>query len=124
MIAMGRNPDVDAWFARYDNPLKPVMQRVREIVLDADARIGESVKWSTPTFEYRGNLASFQPRSKRFASLLVHTGATIPGNHPILEGDGPQVRIMRFTDVATVESRRDELAEVVRAWCDTRDAAS
>jgi hypothetical protein len=51
--------EVDAWFARYENPKKDVVLRIREVVLAADARIEESIKWQAPTFSYRGNLASF-----------------------------------------------------------------
>ncbi|MEX0629375.1 MAG: DUF1801 domain-containing protein [Chloroflexota bacterium] len=69
---MKRNPDVDAWFEAYANPHKAVVERVREVILDADPRIIESVKWSTPTFSYRGNLVSVQPRAAKFVSLFEH----------------------------------------------------
>jgi len=36
---IGRSQEVDAWFDRYENPMKDVVQRVREIVLEADLRI-------------------------------------------------------------------------------------
>ena len=32
-----RNPEVDAWFASYDNPQKDLVLAVREIILDAAA---------------------------------------------------------------------------------------
>jgi hypothetical protein len=118
---MQRNPAVDAWFAAYANPQKAVVERVREIILAADARITESVKWSTPTFSYRGNLVSFQPRATKFVSLLFHEGASIPGDHPRLEGDGPHVRTMRFADLADAEQGALDLHAVVRAWCDARE---
>jgi len=122
-MTMGvRNPAVDAWMERYDNPLKPLVARVRDIVLAADPRIEETVKWSTPTFTYRGNLASFQPRSKRFVSILFHEGASIPGSHPILEGGGDHARYVRLADETEADVRRPELEAVVRAWCDARDA--
>ena len=122
MSRMGsRNPAVDAWFEAYDNPQKAVAERVRELILDADPRIAESVKWSTPTFEYKGNLLSIQPRATKFVSLLVHEGASIPGDHPRLEGDGPHVRTMRFQDLADLEAGAAELQAVVQAWCDARD---
>jgi len=117
---MGPETAVDGWFAAYANPQKAVMQRVRDIILTADPRITESVKWSTPTFSYRGNLLSFQPRATRFVSLLFHEGASIPGDHPRLEGDGPHVRTMRFGDMADAEAGVAELQAVVRAWCDSR----
>jgi Domain of unknown function (DU1801) len=117
-----RNPEVDAWLDRYENPMKPVVMASREVILAADERIGEVIKWSTPTFVYRGNLASFQPRAKQFASLLFHSGASIPGEHPILEGGGDTARYVRLPDVATVEELRPQLKALVRAWCDSRDA--
>jgi hypothetical protein len=118
---MQRNPDVDAWFETYANPQKAVVDRVRQIILDAHPRITESVKWSTPTFSYRGNLVSFQPRATKFVSLLFHEGASIPGDHPRLEGDGPHVRTMRFADLADAEQGALDLHAVVRAWCDARE---
>ena len=117
-----RNPEVDAWFERYDNPMKEAVQRTRDILLAADPRIGETIKWSTPTFMYRGNLVSFQPRAKRFVSLLFHTGASIPGEHPILEGGGDVGRYARLEGLDAVERARPALEAVARAWCDDRDA--
>jgi len=116
-----RNPEVEAWLDRYDNPMKEVMLRAREVLLGADERIGETIKWSTPTFTYRGNLASFQPRARQFASLLFHTGASIPGDHPILDAGGDVARYVRLADVEAVERARPDLEAVVRAWCDSRE---
>ena len=94
------------------------MLRVREVILEADSRMEESVKWSTPTFAFDGNLASFQPRAKRFVSLLFHRGSEIPGDHTRLEGEGRLARTMRFTDLANVEASKGDLEAVVRAWCE------
>lgn len=61
--------EIDEWFEGYDNPMKQPMLRVREIILEDD-RMSESIKWKTPTFVYKGNMASFNPRSKAHVSLL------------------------------------------------------
>ncbi len=119
---MNTNPEVDAWFADFEHPLKDAMLRVREIILSADSRMEETVKWSTPTFTFDGNMASFQPRSKKFVSLMFHRGSDVPGDHAILEGDARLVRTARFEDLADVEAHREELEAVARAWCD-RNAA-
>ena len=121
---MPHNVEVDAWLARYDNPQKPVVERVRDNLLDADPRMTEVIKWSTPTFVYRGNLASFQPRATKFVSILFHEGASIPGDHPRLQGGGDHARYMRIEGVADAEAATDELRAVVRAWCDARDAGA
>lgn len=113
--------EVDAWMAKYENPMKPVVQAVREVVLAADPRIGETIKWQAPTFVYKGNLASFFPKAKAHASLMFHTGASIPGDFPSLEGGKDTSRMMKFTDLADVRQKSGELRRIVKAWCDQRD---
>lgn len=111
--------DVDIWFDGYEHPAKDAMLRVREIIL-SDDRMTETIKWKSPTFVYEGNMASFNPRTKAHVSLMFHTGASIPGNHPRLEGGGETARYMRFADLADVESARSDLETIVNAWCESR----
>jgi uncharacterized protein YdhG (YjbR/CyaY superfamily) len=113
---------VDAWFARYENPMKDVVLRLRELILAADPRIDECIKWQAPTFIYEGNLASFFPKSKQHASLLFHTGARIPSAHPRLEGTGSTSRVLKIGSVKEANASRRDLEKLVRAWCDDRDA--
>lgn len=115
---MPKSPEVDAWFDDYEHPEKDAMLRVREIILD-DERMTETIKWKSPTFMYEGNMASFNPRTKAHVSLMFHTGASIPGEHPRLEGGGDTARYMRFADHDDVESAREEIEAIVRAWCDS-----
>lgn len=95
------------------------MLRAREIILEDD-RISETIKWKSPTFVYKGNMASFNPRTKAHVSLMFHTGASIPGTHPRLEGGGETARYMKFTDLADVESAAGDLRTIVAAWCESR----
>ena len=113
--------DVDAWFETKQHPQLELMRAVREAILGADPRITESIKWQTPTFAYRGNIVSINPTAKAYVSLLFHRGATISGDHPILEGGGDVARYARIDSAADLEARRQELEAVVRAWCDDRD---
>jgi hypothetical protein len=120
---MPRAKEVEAWLARYDNPMKPVVLRIREIILDADRRVEECIKWQAPiTFE--GNLASFYPKSKQHASLMFHQGAKIPGDHPRLEGSGDTSRVLKIASVAEADSAKKDLQRIVRAWCDWRSGDS
>ena len=113
--------EVDAWMAKYDNPMKPVVQAVREAILKADKRIIETIKWQAPTFMYKGNLASFFPKSKAHASVMFHTGASIKGDFPSLEGGKETGRMMKFADLADVKKKSAELKRLVKAWCDQKD---
>ena len=116
---MPSNPEVDAWFDDHDHPMREAMLRVREIIL-GDERITETIKWKSPTFMYEGNMASFNPRTKAHVSLMFHTGASIPGEHPRLEGGGETARYMKFADMDDVEMARADIEAVVDAWCASR----
>ena len=101
---------------------KDVVLRIPEIVLEADPRIEETIKWQAPTFMYRGNLASFYPKSKEHASLMFHVGAKIPGKHARLEGTGSTSRVMKIATVSEANAAKRDIEALVRAWCDWRDA--
>ncbi len=116
---MNENPEVQAWFAEYEHPLKDAMLRVREIVL-ADERMTETIKWKSPTFMDEGNMASFNPRTKAHVSLMFHTGASIPGDHPRLIGGGDTARYMKFEGLEDVDAAAAELSAIVEAWCSSR----
>ena len=59
---MNRNSEVDRWFEQTAHPQEATMRRARDIILGADGRVTESIKWKTPTFAYRGNIpASTRP---------------------------------------------------------------
>jgi hypothetical protein len=114
---MPKRKEVDDWFARYDNPMKAVVQKVRELVLGADPRIDECIKWQAPTFTYQGNLASFFPKSKQHASLMFHQGAQLPGKHPRLEGGGDVGRVLKIGSVEEADEAKPAIEAIVKAWC-------
>jgi hypothetical protein len=115
-----RNPEVDAWFETYDNPQKELVQAVRRTVLDTDPRVTEAIKWKAPTFVYRGNIASFYPRTRTHVSLMFHTGASLPDPAGLLEGDGDTSGVARFVDAHDLATKADALRGLVTAWIDLK----
>jgi hypothetical protein len=113
---VGRDPEVDAWFEALEHPLKDVMLDVRRAILSADRRVGECIKWKSPTFTFEGNIASIDPKSKAHVLLMFHQGAKLPGRHPALEGTGTTARYLRFADRADVRRKRTALRDAVAAW--------
>lgn len=120
---VGASAEVDAWFGEFDHPLKDAMLQVRAIILKVDSRIGETIKWKSPTFVFEGNMASIDPRSKKHVNLMFHLGASLPGRHPRLEGGGSTVRYMRFADSGDVKTKRRDIEAAVRAWCKLKDSS-
>ncbi len=115
-----RNPDVDAWFERYDNPQKSLVLAVREVVLGADDRVSEAIKWQAPTFMYHGNIASFFPKTKQHVSLMLHTGARLPDPFGPLEGSGETGRVAKFADAEDLAAKRGALEGLIRSWIELK----
>ena len=113
---MAGKDEVDAWFAKTDHPLESSIQRVRQVILETDARVDECIKWQSPTFMFEGNIASFNPRAKKHVSLMFHQGAKIPGTFDGLEGGGDTARYMKFESEDDVDAKADALRSVVSAW--------
>jgi len=109
--------EVDDWFATKRPPAEPALRRVRQVILDADSRMTEYVKYGTVQFAFGGDMANFVQTDRKTVSLMFNRGGKIEGTFPHMEGTGRQVRFMRFADVGEVEERAEELAAAVRAWC-------
>jgi hypothetical protein len=115
------DPEVDAWFDRYENPQKGLVLAVRDVVLEADPRVGECIKWQAPTFTYQGNIASFFPKAKKHVSLMFHTGAALPDPSGILEGEGATSRSLKILDGDDLTAKTPALQGLVRSWIELRD---
>jgi len=111
------NPEVERWFAAKKLPNEKVMRRVREVLLAADPRISDYIKYGSLLLGYEGDMVSFVQVTKKNVNLMFNNGAKIPGKFPHLEGSGPNARFMRFNDIGEVNARAGELARIARAWC-------
>jgi len=114
---MPKNPEVEDWFAAKQPPAEAALRRVRDVILAADPRMTEHVKYGTVQFAFGGGMAGFVQTSKKTVSLMFMRGGKINGDFPHVEGTGRAVRFMRFADVAEVDTLAPELTQAVRAWC-------
>ncbi|WP_084077625.1 DUF1801 domain-containing protein [Demequina sp. NBRC 110057] len=118
-----RDADVDLWMGHYTSPMKDVVQHLRWILLAADDRVEEKIKWETPTFSYRGDIASFYPQGSMAAVLVFHKAGLLPVTFPGLEPAPRDGRVMRIISIAEAEDRRDTIEDIVRAWIAWRNGA-
>ena len=115
---MKSTTEVERWFAEKKHPTEATMREVREIILGADRRMTEYLKYGTLTFGYDGGdfATMVQVSDKKQTSVMFNRGARIPGKFPHLEGSHPSARFMRFADPAEAKSRTSELGKIVAAW--------
>jgi len=118
---MNKTEKVSAFIEQLDNPLKTEMNAVREIILKVSDQITEEIKWSAPSFVYKGNMATFNPRARKFVNLTFHTGALIGDTTGLLEGDKKEARVARFNNMDDVIGKKEALESVVRKWMELKD---
>jgi Domain of unknown function (DU1801) len=111
-----RDPDVDRWLK--GKRAEPMLRRVRDVIMWADERMTEYLKYGTVQFACKGDFANFVRHNEKTVELMFNRGARIPGTYRYLEGSGPSARHMKFADMADVELKTQDLSNIARAWCD------
>jgi hypothetical protein len=120
-VASMSTADVDAWLATTHNPKRDVIAAVRAVVM-SDERIDEAIKYRAPAFLHGGIMGYFHWSAKDVASLILPTGSRIPGDFDLLDGTARQW-VIRFGTVDEVVAHRDQLLDIVDAWCSIRETS-
>lgn len=115
---------VQAMMTALEHPLKDVVEAVRQIILAANPKLQERVKWNSPSFYYQKDFAAFNLRQQGFVQLVIvfHDGAMIADRMGLLEGDYKDRRLASFHSMADVEAKKEALVQVVNQWVGFIDA--
>ncbi|TFF39668.1 DUF1801 domain-containing protein [Mucilaginibacter psychrotolerans] len=122
-------PGVDALMRTLDHPLKDVLQSLRQVILAADSRVGEHVKWNAPSFLYIGDMPPFNPKEyKRYIivsnffrkdciRLVFPSGAKVNDTSGFLEGDyADGRRLANFYNLEDVVAKKSTLQQIISEW--------
>ena len=67
--------DVDAFFSTLKHPHTDALRAVRQVILDADPKITEGIKWNVPSFQTTEYFATLHVRTKKGIGVILHFGA-------------------------------------------------
>jgi hypothetical protein len=117
--------DVDAFMRNLEHPLKDVLEAVRRLILGADKKIVEGIKWNAPSFRVSEYFATtnISPSSIR---VVLHLGAKVRNNGPhemqiddsagILKWLAKDRCVATFSDLGSVKKRQAAFQSVIRQW--------
>lgn len=117
--------EVDRFLAGLEHPLKPEIERLRTIVLGANPEITERIKWNAPSFCYQGDdRVTMRLHPPTRLQLIFHRGAKVKDSTDfafedttgLLKWAAKDRAVVTFADVAVIETRANELAELVNRW--------
>ena len=125
-MTLNRNPLVDSFLESLDHPLKPVIERLRLAVLDADDAISERIKWRAPSFCFHSvDRVTFNLRPLHHVQVIFHRGAkTIEDDFRfdtakwtgLLEMIWQDRGHVIFPTAEVATARQDEFVALVREW--------
>lgn len=114
---------VEALLASLEHPFKREIIALREIILGADSRITEGVKWNAPSFRTTEWFATVHLRARDGVQVILHRGAKVREGAPtvddpsgLLEWLGKDRASVKFSDLDDVEAKRERFTTIVRGW--------
>lgn len=114
---------VESLLASLEHPFKREILAVREIILAADPRITEGVKWNAPSFRTTEWFATVHLRATDGVQIILHRGARaradgleIDDPSGLLQWMGKDRASVKFGEMGEVKEKGRQFAAVVRQW--------
>jgi hypothetical protein len=118
---------VNEFMAKLDPDLKAKMESIRDIILGADRRITEGIKWNMPSCYCHEWFATFNrpPREPASVQVIFHRGAKtkLVGDCRYVEDPSGILKWItndrcaaKFDDMKDIKAKKDALREVVAQW--------
>jgi uncharacterized protein YdeI (YjbR/CyaY-like superfamily) len=118
---MNNTKKVDEFIAKVEHPLKAEMEAVRAIIINANPKIEEDIKWGGPSFCYKEELVTFNPRIKNYVALIFHKGELIPVKSDFLENATKGKVYAKFYSMDQVTANKELIEKMVNAWVELMD---
>jgi hypothetical protein len=123
---------VDVFMTTLQHPFKAEVAALRRIILDADPRITEGIKWNAPSFRTSEYFATTNLRAKIGIGLILHFGAkvrqlpagvsAIDDPERLLQWLAPDRAMVEFADLGAILARQAALTALIRSWTALMDA--
>ncbi|WNG28586.1 DUF1801 domain-containing protein [Cystobacter fuscus] len=117
---------VEDFLASLEHPFKREILALRRIILGADPRIAEGIKWNAPSFRTEEYFATFQLRAKDGVQIILHLGAKKRDNlgsgidiadpESLLEWLATDRASVRFRDMKDIDAKGSAFTSVIRQW--------
>ncbi|MDC6366982.1 MULTISPECIES: DUF1801 domain-containing protein [Flavobacteriaceae] len=111
-----KNKEIETYVNGLTDFQKGLILAIRDIVLSADERVKEDIKWSSIAFFNKKNICGFRV-AKAHITLLFMEGASLNDNHSILNGNGAKARTYKVTNASEINAVA--LTELVKESLDS-----
>jgi hypothetical protein len=121
-----RPNEVDVFVAKLRHPHADAFKALRTIILAADPRIGEGIKWNVPSFRTSEYFATFHLRTQKGVGVILHFGAKkrvdltarvdIRDPQSMLTWIADDRAVVAFADLKDVQAKAQAFSSLIRQW--------
>ena len=118
---------VSAYIAQLDETVGPIVEKLRQIIMNTDPDISEEIKWNAPSFYYTGEMQPFDPKEYKRHIIVMNlhkrimmvfpSGAKIDNANGLLTGDyADGRRLLYIAGMDEVLQKEQALRDAVKDW--------
>ena len=116
---------VDHYLKSLAHPFKAEIEAVRSVILGADRRVTEGLKWNAPSFYCHEWFATFNLRAKDSVQVIFHRGAKVKpvGSSRYVDDPSSVLKWIThdrcsasFRDIEDVKAKTLALKKIVVQW--------
>src|SRR5688572_23560764 len=93
---------VKEFMEKLEHPLKAEIEAVRSIILKSNKKLSERIKWNAPSYYYKEDLVTFNPRATQHVHLVFHHPNIVQIKSAILEGNYKVRRMVYFKSMKQI----------------------
>ena len=118
--------EVNHFLAQLEHPLKPEIEELRAIILQANNKLTELIKWNAPSFCFNGDdRITMRIHPPRQIQVIFHRGSKVqelPKEKLITDGSGLLAwktndrAVASFSTMAEIRSRKADLTDIINKW--------
>lgn len=126
MKAKRTDPKMDAacveeYMKKLKHPFKEEIESLRIIIRGANSKISERIKWNAPSYYYKEDLVTFNPRATKHVHLVFHHAEVVNIVSPLLEGDYKDRRMVYLKNMNEVNANKPEIVRIMNQLVDKLD---
>ena len=112
-----KSDQVDHYMEKLQHPFKQEVERLRSIMLNANPKLQERVKWNSPSFFYIKDVAAFNLRAKGYVQIIfIFYDGNMIEDPSLLQGNWKDRREARFYSMIDIEAKQSALEQLVNNW--------
>jgi hypothetical protein len=125
-------PAVDALVEAMPDPVRAITVEIRKLVMQADRRITEGLKWNSPSFYWNGWFATVNSRKGTEVTLVLHHGPAVRNDSEVRSVVSDAAQLLRWHSVdrasVTVANLQEfkelqtALTSIVNQWANYHSA--